>query len=170
MNNRPNPDQIAEEAVGQRHDSPPPHAVKEKEDMSPEDAVRQIARSAGADASTSEKTAESVGERVGDAYSDPESGIQTQTKKFDLHGATTAQAIRFSRPAVRSLNSYQIASMNNHLRWRSPASPSAMRPQSCFTGEPMRMSGRRRVRFKLRDLHGARDIRKHSSSQLSSKP
>jgi hypothetical protein len=90
MNNRPNPDQIAEEAVGQRHDSPPPHAVKEKEDMSPEDAVRQIARSAGADASTSEKTAESVGERVGDAYSDPESGIQTQTKKFDLHGATTA--------------------------------------------------------------------------------
>jgi hypothetical protein len=48
----------------------PPDAVREKEDMSPEEAVRRIARSAGAQASTSENTAEAVGERVGDAYSD----------------------------------------------------------------------------------------------------
>ena len=38
MNNRPDPDQIAEEAVGQGHSSPPPDAVKEKDDMSPDDA------------------------------------------------------------------------------------------------------------------------------------
>jgi NAD+--asparagine ADP-ribosyltransferase len=48
--------------------------------MSPEEAVRRIARSAGAQASTSEKTAEAVGERVGDAYSDAGNVAQTQKR------------------------------------------------------------------------------------------
>jgi hypothetical protein len=88
MNNQTDRDAIAEEAVGQRRDGAPPYAVKEE--MSPEEAVRRIAESAGAAASTPEKTAESVGERVGDAYSDPESSTQTQTRKFGLYGAATA--------------------------------------------------------------------------------
>src|SRR5215813_14030524 len=88
VNNQPDRDTIAEEAVGQRRDGAPSYAVKEE--MSPEEAARRIAQSAGAAASIPEKTAESVGERVGDAYSDPESGTQTQTRKFGLHGAATA--------------------------------------------------------------------------------
>jgi hypothetical protein len=100
MNNRPDPDQIAEEAVGQRHDSPPPHAVKEKEAMSPEDAVRRVARSAGADASISEKTAESVGERVGDAYSDAGSVAQRQKRRSGSQ-APTRSHLRPARPTNR---------------------------------------------------------------------
>jgi hypothetical protein len=88
MNNRPDPDQIAEEAVGQGHSSPPPDAVKEKEDMSPDDAIRRIARSAGADANISEKTAESVGERAGDAYSDTGSYTQRQKRSSGSHAQT----------------------------------------------------------------------------------
>jgi hypothetical protein len=88
MNNQPDRDTIAEEAVGQRRDGAPSYPAKEE--MSPEEAVRRIAQSAGAAASIPEKTAESVGERVGDAYSDPESGTQTQSRKLGLHGATTA--------------------------------------------------------------------------------
>jgi hypothetical protein len=102
MNNRPDPDQIAEEAVGQRHDSPPPHAVKENE--SPEDAIRRGARSAGADASTSEKTAESVGERVGDAYSDAGSVAQTQRRspgsQAPIGSATEASGAANGRPLL----------------------------------------------------------------------
>jgi hypothetical protein len=73
-------DKIAEEAVGQRHESPPPYAVKEK-DMSPDEAVRQLAASPGPQASTAERTAESLGERVGDAYSNPESVARHSPKK-----------------------------------------------------------------------------------------
>ena len=73
-------DRIAEEAVGQRHESPPPYAVKEK-DMSPDEVVRQLAASPGPQASTAERTAESLGERVGDAYSDPESVARHSPKK-----------------------------------------------------------------------------------------
>ncbi len=65
-------DAIAEEAVGQRHESPPPYAAKNPE-VSQEEAARQLGLSAGAQASIPEKTAEAVGERVGDAYSDPKS-------------------------------------------------------------------------------------------------
>jgi hypothetical protein len=73
-------DRIAEEAVGQRHESPPPYAVK-KEDVSREEAARQLAASSGPQASTAEKTAESLGERIGDAYSDPESVARRSPKK-----------------------------------------------------------------------------------------
>ena len=71
MEKQPDTDAIAEEAVGQRHGSAPPDAVK-KVEMSQEEMARRLATPSGAHASTSEKTAESVGERVGDAYSDPE--------------------------------------------------------------------------------------------------
>jgi hypothetical protein len=63
-------DAIADEAVGQRHESPPPEAQK-KNDLSPEEDGQRLAKSAGAQASIPEKTAESLGERVADAYSDP---------------------------------------------------------------------------------------------------
>jgi hypothetical protein len=72
MEGKPDPDAIAEEAVGQRHGSAPPDAVKNPE-ISQEEAARRLATPPGTQASISEKTAESVGERVGDAYSDPES-------------------------------------------------------------------------------------------------
>ena len=65
-------DKIAEEAVGERHQSAPPYAAK-NEGVSQEEATRHLAGSAGAQATTPEKTAESVGERVGNAYSDPKS-------------------------------------------------------------------------------------------------
>ena len=61
MNNQSTRDRIAEEAVGQKHDSAPPDGEREE---------LPDPRSAGAQASTSEKTAESVGERLPDAYSD----------------------------------------------------------------------------------------------------
>jgi hypothetical protein len=64
-------DAIADEAVGQRHESPPPEA-KKKNDLSPEEIGRRLARASGAQASIPKKTAESLGERVADAYSDPD--------------------------------------------------------------------------------------------------
>jgi hypothetical protein len=172
MNNQSDRDTIAEEAVGQRRDGAPSYAVKEE--MS-EEAVRRIAQSAGAAASIPRRPqnllANGSGMRIRTLRAAhkrrPGSLVYTERQRLRFRAA---QAIRFSRPVVRLLNSCQIASMNNHLRWRSRASPSAMRPQSCFTGEPTRMPERDRVRFKLRDLHGARDIREGSSSQLSSKP
>ena len=65
-------DAIAEEAVGQRHVSGLPDAVKETAETSTDETVRRLAKSSGSEASTPEKTAEAVGERVVDAYSDPE--------------------------------------------------------------------------------------------------
>jgi hypothetical protein len=65
-------DAIADEAVGQRHESAPPEAQKRNE-LAPEE-VGRLATSAGAQASIPEKTAESIGERVADAYSDPDLG------------------------------------------------------------------------------------------------
>jgi hypothetical protein len=79
MERQPDRDTIAEEAIGQRHRTAPPYAANNPE-MSQEEAVRQLAVSSGAQASTPEKTAESIGERVGDAYSDP------QTLRRDSQG------------------------------------------------------------------------------------
>jgi hypothetical protein len=73
-------DRIAEEAVGQRHESAPPYAGT-KPDMSQEEAARRFAAASGAEASTPEKTAESIGERIGDAYSDPESVARHSRRK-----------------------------------------------------------------------------------------
>ena len=68
-------DAIAEEAVGQRHEDPPPYAVKKQPDISQEEMARRLSKSAGPRASIPEKTAEAVGERVGDAYADPGSAV-----------------------------------------------------------------------------------------------
>jgi hypothetical protein len=65
------PDAIAEEAVGQRHEDPPPYAVKVQPEMSQQEMARRLSEPAGPRASIPEKTAEAVGERVGDAYADP---------------------------------------------------------------------------------------------------
>ena len=64
-------DAIADEAVGQKRDSPPPGARRETGNRSLEE-VNRISKATGADASIPEKTAESLGERVADAYSDPD--------------------------------------------------------------------------------------------------
>src|SRR6266513_3869849 len=78
METKPKPGTIAEEAVGQWLGSAPPDAVREKAEMSPDEAARRLAKSSGPRASTAEKTAESVGERDSSAYSDPSSRMQRQ--------------------------------------------------------------------------------------------
>src|SRR5437763_14332615 len=80
MERQPDRDRIAEEAVGQRHESAPPYAGT-KPGMSQEEAARRFATASGAEASTPEKTAESVGERVGGAYSDPGSVRRHSARK-----------------------------------------------------------------------------------------
>ena len=80
MESQADRDRIAEEAVGQRHESAPSNAGT-KPDISPEEAARWFAAASGAEASTPEKTAESIGERVGDAYSDAESVTRHSPRK-----------------------------------------------------------------------------------------
>jgi hypothetical protein len=62
---------IAEEAVGERLGSAPPDEAKARAEMSPEEAVRQLATPAGSPANTAATTAAAIGERVADAYPDP---------------------------------------------------------------------------------------------------
>ena len=71
MRNQPDPDAIADEAIGQRRDSAPPYASNGRRGISLEEAIKPNAISSGPEASIPAKTAESVGERVADAYSDP---------------------------------------------------------------------------------------------------
>jgi hypothetical protein len=71
MQSHPDPDTIADEAVGQTHATPPPESVMQKENMSAEEAARRNAPAPGPEASMPEKTAAAVGERTGDAYADP---------------------------------------------------------------------------------------------------
>jgi hypothetical protein len=59
---KPDPDRIAEEAVGEALESRHPGAGKEE--------ARPAPTSAGPQANVADKTAESVGERVSDAYAD----------------------------------------------------------------------------------------------------
>jgi hypothetical protein len=66
MQEQPDRDRIAEEAVGQKHDSAPPYAQNAGEESS-----RQFPASSGVASSIPEKSAASLGERTGDAYSDP---------------------------------------------------------------------------------------------------
>jgi hypothetical protein len=64
---RGGPYAIAEEAVGQRHEDPPPYAVKKQPDISQEEMGPAATQPAGPRASIPERTAEAVGERAGDA-------------------------------------------------------------------------------------------------------
>jgi hypothetical protein len=59
---KPDPDRIAEEAVGEALESRHPDAGKEE--------ARPVPTSAGPQANVADTTAESVGERAGDAYAD----------------------------------------------------------------------------------------------------
>jgi hypothetical protein len=59
---KPDPDRIAEEAVGEALESRRPDAGREE--------VRPAPASAGPQANVADKTAESIGERAGDAYAD----------------------------------------------------------------------------------------------------
>jgi hypothetical protein len=83
MERQPDRDRIAEEAVGQRHESAPPYAGT-KPNIPQEEAAWRFAAASGAGASIPEKTAESIGERVGDAYSDPEGVAQHSPRKVGL--------------------------------------------------------------------------------------
>ncbi|MBV9081961.1 MAG: hypothetical protein JOZ62_04740 [Acidobacteriaceae bacterium] len=67
MQEQPDRDRIAEEAVGQKRDSAPPYVQNAGEESS-----RQFPASSEVASSIPEKSAASVGERVGNAYSDPE--------------------------------------------------------------------------------------------------
>ncbi len=64
--NAPDPQKIAEEAVGQRPETAIPDAAKESAITS--DQIREQARSAGRQASVAALTAEAVGERDDGAY------------------------------------------------------------------------------------------------------
>jgi hypothetical protein len=77
---KPDPRTIAEEAV-----------AKEKAEMAPEDAVRQVAIPAGTQAGIAARTAEAVGERVGDAYADATTDeAQERSRKVVRKAATQA--------------------------------------------------------------------------------
>jgi hypothetical protein len=90
MEEQPDRDAIADEAVGQTHGTAPPGTAKEKEAMSPEEAARRNAPAPGAQASTPEKTAAALGERVGDAYADAGNARQNRQGSVDRPAATKA--------------------------------------------------------------------------------
>jgi ElaB/YqjD/DUF883 family membrane-anchored ribosome-binding protein len=116
MKDQPDLDRIAEESLGQRHASPPPEAVREKERMSPEETVQRLAKSAGAQASTSEKTAESMGERVGDAYSD---GTKLASDKTSVRHAAQSSHWFDEQPFLTVLAAFglgYIAGVLTHRR------------------------------------------------------
>ena len=80
MKGQPDRDRVADEAVGQLHESAPSYAGKPAY-MSQNEPSRQLAASSGVEASIPEKTAEALGARLGDAYSDPESTARHSTRK-----------------------------------------------------------------------------------------
>lgn len=90
MEEQPDRDAIADEAVGQTHGTAPPGTAKEKEAMSPEEAARRNAPAPAAQASTPEKTAAALGERVGDAYADAGNARQNRQGSVDRPAATKA--------------------------------------------------------------------------------
>ena len=71
MKSKPDPSEIAADAIGERLGSEPPEEVRERGQLSMEDAAWRFAKSSGTGANIPEKTAESVGERIGTAYADP---------------------------------------------------------------------------------------------------
>jgi hypothetical protein len=100
MDTKPDRGTIAEEAVGQWLGSAPPDAVREKVEMSPDEAAQRLAKSSGAQASTPEKTAESVGERDSSAYSDASSPMKRQWgnggRRATLQTASSANRVASS--------------------------------------------------------------------------
>jgi len=91
---KPDPKAIADEAVGETRDRPPPGAANEKVEMPTEDVIRRRAMSAGPQADNATKTAESVGERVGDAYAttaEVKSGSRNVGRRVASQASHTAQ-------------------------------------------------------------------------------
>jgi hypothetical protein len=80
---KPDPDKIADEAVGEALESRHPDAGKEE--------AHPVQTSAGAQANVSDKSAESVGERAGDAYAaaTPDEARE-RSQRFVQQGATQA--------------------------------------------------------------------------------
>ena len=83
---KPDSRTIAEEAVGERRASPTPDAVKAE--MPTEEDIRQLATSAGSQASRAAMTAEALGERDGGAYADDEA--KERSRKAARHAASQA--------------------------------------------------------------------------------
>ena len=80
---KPDPDRIAEEAVGEALESRRPDAGKE--------GPRPVPTSAGPRANVADRTAESVGERDGDAYADATSDeARERSRRIVQQGATQA--------------------------------------------------------------------------------
>ena len=91
---RPDPKAIADEAVGETRDRPPPDAPDSKVEMPTQDIIRRRAMSAGPRADLSVKTAESVGERVGDAYAttaEVKAGSRNVARRAASQASHTAQ-------------------------------------------------------------------------------
>ena len=84
---KPDSRTIAEEAVGERRGSPAPDAVKAE--MPTEEDIRQLATSAGSQASRAAKTAEALGERDGGAYADAITD-EERSRKVARHAASQA--------------------------------------------------------------------------------
>src|ERR1700724_1356454 len=82
---KPDSRTIAEEGVGERRGSPTPDAVKAE--MPTEEDIRQLATSAGSQASRAAKTAEALGERDGGAYADE---MKERSRKAARHAASPA--------------------------------------------------------------------------------
>jgi hypothetical protein len=82
---KPDPDKIAEEAVGEALESRHPEAGKEE--------ARPVTTSVGPQANVADKTAESVGERAGDAYADatPDEARE-RSRNAVRHAATQGRA------------------------------------------------------------------------------
>ena len=86
---KPDSRTIAEEAVGERRASPTPDAVKAE--MPTEEDIRQLATSAGSQASRAAKTAEALGERDGGAYADAITDeAKERSRKAARHAASQA--------------------------------------------------------------------------------
>jgi hypothetical protein len=81
---KPDPDRIADEAVGEALESRHPDAINKEE-------ARPVPASAGPQANVADKTAESIGERAGDAYADatPDEARE-RSRSFVQQGATQA--------------------------------------------------------------------------------
>jgi len=84
---KPDSRTIAEEAVGERRGSPTPDVVKAE--MPIEEDIRQLATSAGSQASRAAKTAEALGERDGSAYADAITD-EERSRKVARHAASQA--------------------------------------------------------------------------------
>ena len=84
---KPDSRTIAEEAVGERRASPTPDAVKAE--MPTEEDIRQLATSAGSQASRAANTAEALGERDGGAYADAITD-EERSRKVARHAASQA--------------------------------------------------------------------------------